>query len=306
MPGTLVVIIEKEEIVRIPKQLSPTSISLFYEDRRRFYLKYLADSRCPRDPQTPPMALGSSFDAHVKSFLAGYDLETIFKQQVDEPMREWAWTNGARAFRLYQDSGALEALEKEMDQFSIAPRFEFDVVGHVNGVPLGGKPDLWYGHRGGAHVLLDWKCNGYCSSRPMSPKKGYIHRFDTKMAHKNCIPVEYKGYLINSAAPMNTVDTSWANQLSIYAWLLGESIGSNFVVGIEQLCGPDCLCVSHRSLIEPEYQEALVRKMTYMWHLIQQGPRHIFDTVSEEESEEECAVLDKYYLSFQGEYAFLS
>jgi hypothetical protein len=140
----------------------------------------------------------------------------------------------------------------------------------------------------------------------MSPKKGYIHRFDTKMMHKNCIPVEYKGYLVNSAAPMNTVDTSWANQLSIYAWLLGESIGSNFIVGIEQLCGPDCLCVSHRSLIEPEYQEALVRKITYMWDIIQKGPEWIFDTMSPEQSAEECAILDKYYLAFQGEYAFLS
>jgi len=252
------------------------------------------------------MSVGSAFDAFVKSFLAGYNLEEIFQKQVDPAMQEWAWSNGRRAFELYKESGALEALEKEIENYSVDPRFEFDVSGIIQGVPLGGKPDLWYGHRSGAHVLLDWKVNGYCGKRALSPKKGYIHRYDTKMMHKECVPVEYKGYLINSAHPLNTVDTSWANQLSIYAWLLGEPIGSDFVVGIEQLCGPDCLCVSHRSLIEPQYQEDLVRKIKYMWNLIQQGPRHIFDTVSEEQSEEECAVLDKYYLAFQGEFAFLS
>jgi hypothetical protein len=292
--------------VRIPEKLSPTSISKFYDDRRGFYLKYLADERCPRDPQTKPMAVGSAFDAFAKSYLGGYNLEELFQKQVDESLWEWAWENGGRAFRLYKESGALEALENEMEGYSIAPRFEFDVVGQVNGVPIGGKPDLWYAHKGGAHILLDWKMNGYCSSRPMSPKKGYIHRFDTGVMHRDAIPVEYKGYLINSAAPLNTVDVSWANQLSIYAWLLGEPIGSDFIVGIEQLCGPDCLCVSHRSLIEPEYQTDLVRKISYMWHLIQQGARHIFDTVSEDQSEEECAILDKYYMAFKGEFEYLS
>jgi len=76
--------------MRIPAYLSPSALGVFEKDREQYYLKYLADNRPPRMPQTEPMAVGSAFDAFVKSYLHHslfgnhgkdnqYELNTIFE-----------------------------------------------------------------------------------------------------------------------------------------------------------------------------------------------------------------------------------
>ena len=55
--------------MRIPKSLSYSSLSLWEKDIDEFYAKYLSDHAAPRLPQTPPMAVGSAFDAEVKAAL---------------------------------------------------------------------------------------------------------------------------------------------------------------------------------------------------------------------------------------------
>ena len=49
--------------------LSPSSIAKYKDNPDEFYMNYLSDKAPPRFPQTEPMAVGSSFDAYVKSYL---------------------------------------------------------------------------------------------------------------------------------------------------------------------------------------------------------------------------------------------
>ena len=53
--------------MRIPKYISPSSLSKFESDRRTFYERYLCDIRTERTPQFDFMAVGSAFDAFVKN-----------------------------------------------------------------------------------------------------------------------------------------------------------------------------------------------------------------------------------------------
>lgn len=84
--------------------LSPSAIKLYTQSVEDFYLRYLADHEASYEPQTQAMAIGSSFDAYVKSFLyerlfgknhnPKYDLVGLFEAQVDERWRTWAWEHG--------------------------------------------------------------------------------------------------------------------------------------------------------------------------------------------------------------------
>ena len=98
--------------MRRPRYLSPTAISLWSKSREDYYIQYMADNRPPRDPQTMPMSIGSAFDAFAKNFLhqalfgvgndPRFDLETLFQAQVEPQNRDWAWKNGAEAFKTLQ------------------------------------------------------------------------------------------------------------------------------------------------------------------------------------------------------------
>lgn len=190
--------------------LSPTSIALWHENRDEFYLTYLSEVRAPRFPQTAPMAIGSAFDAYVKSFLhehlfgkdndSRFNLRTFFEAQVESQNRDVSWEAGAQAFECYRRSGALADLMLELQQSIGTPRFEIEVKGAVNGQREGitrvipspetetrsfdellssevvflGKPDVFYVNKQGCHVILDFKVNGWYSRSQVSPMKGYI------------------------------------------------------------------------------------------------------------------------------------
>lgn len=55
--------------MRKPEYLSPSAIDLWIKDRREYYVKYLADVRSPKIPQTDAMALGSAFDSFIKAHI---------------------------------------------------------------------------------------------------------------------------------------------------------------------------------------------------------------------------------------------
>jgi hypothetical protein len=292
---------------------------MFYSNRQEFYLKYLATNRPPGMPQTRPMSIGSAFDAYVKSYLVerlklpndgSYDLDTIFEKQVDPDNRVWAREHGGYAFKVYEESGALKDLLVELEQASNQPRFEFTVQGKVSltpdvdGIPLLGKPDLHFITKDGVHVIYDWKVNGYCSNAAISPKPGYIKlRPDNKM-HKDCQPMTVSGLTINTGGHFESVDASWADQLAVYAWLLGESVGSKFIVGIEQIVAkPDIIgkkpilrVASHRGRISAAYQNKLYLKILNVWNTILSG--HIFNDLTREESDARCKALDEYHKAF--------
>lgn len=314
--------------MRMPKYLSPSSLKTFEKDRVEFYLKYLAEDRSERPPQTLPMSVGSAFDAYVKSHihhrLCGnyganneYELDVLFEAQVEPQNRDWARVAGEYTFKRYSWCGALADMMIELNKSVNQPRFEFNIEGVVDSkignIPLLGKPDIFFMNAVGARVIWDWKVNGYCADKSTSPTKGYtkcrdawdVHKEQRSAsrgagkAHKDCVLKDHLGIMINGATRMEDCNAEWADQLAIYSWLLGEPIGSeNLIVGIDQIVGcgdndpnpPFLRVASHRTIISADYQFTLLERLTMVWHAICSG--HIFGDLTREENDKKIADLD--------------
>lgn len=306
--------------MRTPEFLSPSSVKTFEKSKDEFYLKYLADSKPPRLGQTAPMAVGSSFDAHVKSYLHyalhgnygpgdAYKFDTIFEKQVEAHGRDLALVDGKFVFDCYKKSGALSDLMVELQTSINKPRFEFDIKGfvktNIGDVPMLGKPDIFFINGEGARVIPDWKVNGFYSNSDTSPKKGYVKirdGWDSKVdkpsrgnhtSYKDVYPVKYKGILCNTMINFEEVDTDWADQITIYGWLLGEEVGStNLIAGIEQIVGrsPKLRIASHRAVTSAAYQYNLLERVERAWKCITSG--HFFDELNLEESKQRCQEIE--------------
>src|SRR5215831_465816 len=239
---------------RIPTYLSPSAIALFTNNPKDYYLSYLSPVKPPRAEQTLAMAAGSAFDAYVKSYLYNslfgkgndpkFDLAALFEAQVDSIHRDYCWTHGQYVFDHYKSSGCLADLMLELTSAIGKPRFELEITGVVDGyregvtkdikgVILLGKPDLFYTNKLGCNVIIDWKLNGYVSSYRTSPTAGYVKIRDSNSRHhnsfhKDCVPMMHKGVLINIATYLENLNSQWADQLSIYSWLLGANVGEDF------------------------------------------------------------------------------
>lgn len=307
--------------MRMPTYISPSSLALWESDRESFYLKHLAEERPPRIPQADYMSIGSAFDAYVKSALheacfgkgadPQFEFDAIFTEQVEEHNRDWALRAGEFAFERYKQTGSHDELLTALQKSEFAPQFEFTVKGEVNGVPLLGKPDCRYIHESGAHVILDWKVNGFCSKYGASPYKGFRMIRDgwtseegkasrgVGKPHKMYMPMTHKGVEIGSHFLEETCE-DWADQLSIYAWMLGEKVGDeDVVVCIDQLaCKPNkdaefpwVRVANHCCRISEPWQKSLLQRLVNCWSTIQSG--YIFDNVlTREESDERCEILE--------------
>jgi hypothetical protein len=327
---------------RKPEYLSPTSRKLFKEDPVEYYRRYLSETRPPKFQQTQPMAAGSAFDAMVKSYLhdtlfgkghkdsAKYDKRAIFEAEVESQNRDWAWPVGEHIFQSYLDSGALADLMIELQGAADEPRFEFDlkgevrgsrepVSGNVNGVVLMGKPDLRFINGEGAHVIYDWKVNGYCSNSNTSPKQGYTMLRDRSSgfwqrmgAHKNSFPQLYKGMWINAGCYLESVEPDWACQLATYGWLLGEPVGSEIITGIDQIaCNgakqdlmgrPELRVSSIRMRVSEQFQYQMFESYVQLWSILQDiGTErfYFFRDLSFEESKMKCESLEREVQALQ-------
>lgn len=303
--------------MRQPKYMSPSSLSIFYQNREKYYLQYLCPVKTDRDPQTPPMAAGSAFDAYVKSWLVEkllgkrpeFEFTTLFESQVEPQERDQALKAGKEVFDHYVKLGALSDLMLDLHGCIGLPKFEGKIEAPLSShlaigdVPLLGKPDLFFLHKLGARVILDWKVNGYYSNSMPSPKPGYIRQrtYNPKTngkQHDKAQVMMLNGMKISIHHPLCTVEKSWAAQLSIYAWLLGEAIGSQFIVAIDQIAvGKDALqnrefrVAQHRSVVTEKFQNETYLAAHKAWYIIQSG--HIFDDLTREESDKRCRLLDE-------------
>jgi len=311
--------------MRTDKKISPTSLHLWESDRDGFYEKYLSEAPRVREPQTDAMTIGSAFDAFVKCSLHGhlfghdgdgeYDLKALFEKQCQVPeLRPWAWEAGKYAFDCYRTWGCYDELLRELQQSEDDPQFEFTLTGTVEGVPLVGKPDLWY--RKNVQVIYDWKVMGFCSRHPQSPKKFYKTCRDCwgtdrakptrgfkgePVAHKGYEEIDHHGHKIGGHF-LEAVDKKWADQIAIYGWMSGGPVGDeDTVVGLDQLsCKPSPdpeVCrfplirvAQHRCRISAAYQLELVERLKDCWGQVQSG--HIFDDLSREESDQRCEIMD--------------
>lgn len=296
--------------------LSPTSIAQWRSDQEEFYLKYLAFDRPSKIPQTDAMSVGSSFDAHVKSYLSEMlfgknNFETLFESQVEPQNRAFALRAGAICFEAYKCSGALADLMLELQQSKEPPQFEFTVGGDrveglIGGVVFLGKPDARYVDKRGRSVILDWKVNGYCSKWGGSPVQGYVrirdgwtgeHSRSHCTQHKNAIILEG----INENGTLDIWSEDWARQLSIYSWLVGEEVGGGFVVAVDQLACKDgkIRVAEHRCRISKEYQQELLKEAQEIWEIVHSD--WIFRELDHTESLNRQAVLDAQAEGLRGE-----
>jgi len=308
--------------MRTPKYLSPTALGIWEKNKEDYYLQYLAEQRPPRFQQTQPMAVGSAFDAYVKAYLfeklfgkidERFDFQNIFEEQVEVHNRDWALAAGQHAFDAYRNSGALADLLTELIKSKSEPRFEFTLQAIIEDVPILGKPDVWFVHRSGRPVILDFKVNGFCSNSPKSPARGYLKVRDgygqTKTAntmHKDCVPMYMQDMLVNVNEFFESIDKSWGLQLCTYAWLMGSNVGDEFIVAIDQLaCAPNSVSpdkpyiriAEHRGTVGEDFQRKAIARYKECWETINSD--HIFRDKTKEESAARCSTLDRAHEAYE-------
>lgn len=246
-------------------------------------MDYISDNRPPRQPQTKPMAVGAAFDAYVKSYIAdnifgglrGFAWEELFEAQVEEHNRDWAREAGDFVFSEYRKSGAMADLMLELGKATYEPKLEsiIEEPVKINGedIVLHGRPDLWFVTGGDNHIILDWKVNGYCAKRTVSPRPGYVKvrgSFGNVGPHKDAHLMLVNDIMINIASRLEDIDEKWALQTCIYSWLMGEEVGGKFICGIDQCVfkpGPKMRVASYRSYISPEYQQKVADMVSEVW-----------------------------------------
>lgn len=280
--------------MRIPGYISPSALSRFEKDPERYYLESQADAKVARVPQAEPAGVGSAFDAEVKADLEHRFFgknrsevrDTLFEKQVEPQNRDFCDAAGKYIFEQYQYCGAYQSLLDLMDGCS-EPQFEFDSSVTVEDVPFLGKPDCKFIHRCGLHVILDWKVNGFCSRYAQSPAKGYMICRDCEgwtgkrdryhnVSHKLFEPKTVKDVVMNGYG-LENVSIDWADQLSIYGWAMGESVGDQFVTCIDQIVSkpsegrPLLRVATHRCTISAEYQRSLLERAKTMWEGVNTG-----------------------------------
>lgn len=313
------------------QHLSPTSISTWVRSQNEFYLQYLADDRPERIAQTLPMSIGSAFDAYTKAYLyeilfgkgkdPKFEFDNLFCSQVESQNRDWAFVHGQFAFDCYKNSGALNDLLIQLKDAIGEPRFELEIKGvidgkregvtrNIGGVSFLGKPDLFYMNKYGTYVVLDWKVNGWLSKYKKYPMKGYIRKrgTDGKLSkqHPEAMLGLHGGEMINIAHYLETLDTDWARQLSIYSWLCGSEIGNEFIAGIDQLtCEggdtnkfPTVEISEHRLRVSPNHQWRIFAEAELVWEIVRSD--HYFRDVILEESQKRCEILNQQAKALSG------
>ena len=185
----------------------------------------------------------------------------------------------------------------ELDRAIGPPNFEFEIKDTINGVTFLGKPDMFFISKESFRVIYDWKINGYCAKSLKSPMKGYLKlREKDKLdkIHKDCVVVEHGGININANMFLEEGSKDWADQVSVYAWLLGESVGSeNWISGIDQICGPaDRLrFATHRCRVSQGWQQGFMEVSKDLWETIHSD--WIFRDLSESDSKGLCSLLEE-------------
>ncbi len=324
------------ELKRRPKTLSYSAWSTFEVNREEYFMQYLADVRAPRFPQENYAAVGSAFDAFVKFALhaalfgAGsdpnYEFGKLFEDQVEPQNWDFGLRAGKHVFQAYKQTGAYGELLNLLKKAVEPPRFESKIESKIgSGVPFLGKPDLRFILKNGDHpplrVILDWKVKGYCSVHGASPSKGYalcrdgydaiaIGEGKTKKdplgkqskshnsEHDKYLAYDHRGLTIN-AGFMENCNPDYANQVSTYGWMLGETPGDeNTVVWIDEIVAkymgegkqPLLRVANHRARVSRDHQLNLLSKIEKCWDAITSG--HIFTDMSREDSDSRCEVLE--------------
>lgn len=299
--------------MRTRPYVSPTQLKKWRENKRGYYIEYLADTRVPKPPQTLPMAVGSAFDVFVKyaiarrfkldDFLKIPEEEALLGQIENKGIIVQAEEEGRHLLECYKSSGAFNDLCGEI--YSDI-HMEFSVEKIMFGVPMFLKPDLTFRTPRGLPVVVDWKVNGALSASSTSPAKGYVLVRDgwdgtvmgqsrgNMTAHKECILNKYDTIYVND---VGTLTDEWELQIALYGLGTNSTVDEPMIAGIEQLAckrfkgRPYPRCASHRVLIRPEKLKSIRDELVEMWEVINSD--HVFRDMSKADSQALQAALEK-------------
>ena len=314
---------KRKKTMRRPKFLSPSAASKWRSDRAGYYLKYLAEVKQPREPQQIYMGVGSGLDAYVKAEIAfrtygkpvvagsEYCFPTLFEKQVEHHHRDRVMKLSTEVWESYKASGAFEALWADVAASPSAPMMEREVSGPVGKAVLFGYPDLVYvDATTGKLVIADFKILGSGSKKGggASPPQGFKIVRDgwasdkqsknNGGSHKKYEPFDFFGLEIGKGY-LEQFNIDWADQLTTYAWLLGQPVGSEeFLVRIEcaacrhpaKIEGMRIKWSTHLNRVSDVNQTRLIREYNTIWAALESG--HIFDDCSRQESDDRCEILE--------------
>jgi len=260
-------------LIRKPEYLSPSQLKMYESDKEKYFMTYLAVDRPPRFPQTKPMAIGSGFDAFVKSDLSHrylpekdwYYPDKLFKDQVEKPMQDLVWDDTTECYKQYKEVGAYNGLLKILDK-ATEIQFETRITKVIEGVPIMGVPDMMC--KTTIPIIFDWKVNGYYSQA--SPRAGYSFCYPDGSHHKDAVLVSHHNIMHNGAW-FDDLYPDHAMQLATYAWLCGLPVGNDQFNMIHQLAWRNGkLRVAVLSgLCNQEYQVKLMDRYKRLWESIQ-------------------------------------
>jgi len=281
---------------------------------------YLAENRPPKIKQTKAMAVGSAFDAYVKSEIAGrlsipgYSREDLIVSQVEDPaMHDWAHSVGGYLLDLYIRFGGLTDLLTVIGSNGGSVRMEFSTDCIVDGcVPLYGKPDLYFDRPGMTPVIIDWKVNGFMSKA--SPCGGWIKCRDcwdsglakpTRQRATTGHPGVVDGVMVNLNGFRGTgYYAKWQDQLATYGLCAG--VQSDLTCGIDQFVGTGKYAgashlmrlAQHAWIIPNTYFESLIKRASVMWAIVtSKDPALLFPC--EPDPLAFVQSLDDYYKAFE-------
>jgi len=248
------------------------------------------------------MAVGSSFDAFVKSYIHNFYnpketiFEELFKKQVSEDNRPEAIKIGKICFDVYKQSGCLMGLIRK---FNGMPKMEFKTTINIDNVPILGIPDLYFtylfGHSVGGDtseeldeqvdVVVDWKVNGLLSSA--SAAQGYVS-CDMR-PHKKTILSSIGDIYYDASATLQQSKPDWCTQLYTYSLACGNP---NALVCIDQIfkrANESISVAQHRLFLTDEFKENVRRRYRYAWDVVNSD--HFFRDMSFKDSEAKCKLL---------------
>lgn len=288
---------------------------LFGDNRAEVYEKYFTDSVDLVNRDFASVAGKRCFDSYKNSGALN-DLMIDMSKAKEGPKFEFYVSNADSengTINMIPDNPTVLKVEvpnaaerPKVTEVGIDPTDNRIFKTYAGGVKLLGKPDAWYITASGNHIILDWKVNGYCANRSVSPEKGYImirggdlmpgmkgYMRGNGQPHKDAHLLNWNGTLIDCSYRMEEKNEDWARQLSIYSWLCGEGVGSPLIGAIDQLVASDVghiRVAEHRCTIGQLYQFELFETCKKIW--ASAASPHYFTDMTLEQSQERCAQLD--------------
>lgn len=286
------------------ERLSYSAMSLWEKDPQTFFLTRLAGTRTRREPQGLPAAIGSAFDARIKSSLAAslwsqppaeLKFDALYEAQVEPQNRsQQLLDDSALLVSRYVACGRYAELMNALATSPTPPRFESEVLTNVEGVPFTTKPDLTY-VAGQTQVIHDWKVRSFYSTSGASPTQGYVQWRDsmqTAASHKKFRGRQWEGVVLHDGC-LSEFSDAYADQTAMYAWALGVEPGNAFIASIDEMvCRPGSIRVAElRATVSEPWQRKLLNRLKRCWNSIQAG--HVFVDMTFEQSQAKQSTLER-------------